>query len=157
YALASLAEASGDTGYLEKAEEVAGILLRRTVREDGFFFPVFDISKGTGEEPGGKWSRRVGSFHAKALLGLKKLEALTRKGKYRDFALKLFTKTLTLQQPDGRFTSLGNSIGTHLHPHLYTLEGLLSFGLAEKNDIALAAAEKGLKWVLDHQLADGAI
>jgi uncharacterized protein YyaL (SSP411 family) len=141
YSLACMAEVSGESSYLKKAIQIADFLLEKTVREDGFFYPMFNIVDSTAVTPNDTWSWQAGSFHAKALLGLKKLENLTGSGLYRAFALKILTRTLKAQQTNGRFISRMTDGSTHLHPYLYTLEGLLCFGLSEDNHTCIEADE----------------
>lgn len=157
YGLVNLAEVSGKSVYLEHAERVAKLLMKSTVRPDGFFCPIFDVEKNKALTPGDKWSRQSGSFHAKALMPLQKLYEVTSNEEYRNCALKLIRKTISIQQKDGRFITQDSEGSTHLHPHIYSLEGLLSFGLLEGNPECLQSAENGIKWVLDRQLEEGSI
>lgn len=157
YGLANLSEVMDSSPYLEHAEKMARFLIRHTVRRDGFFYPLYDVEHKQPVNPRDKWSRQSGSFHAKALLALSKLHQLTKKEEYQSCAVRLAEKTLSVQKRDGRFVTQNRDGSTHLHPHLYTLEGLLALGFIEKKDALVRAAEKGLKWVFDHQATDGSI
>ena len=108
YSLACMAEVSGHDDYLKKATQIADVLLEKTVREDGFFYPMFNILDRTAAVANDKWSRRAGSFHAKALLGLKKLETLTGNEQYRTYALRILTRTLEVQQTMGVLSAKSN-------------------------------------------------
>jgi len=157
YGLACLAQVLGSGPYLERARALADFLLGKTARPDGSFYPVYDVEKKTVEAKGDKWSRQSGGFHAKALMALEKLRALTGETKYGAAAEKLAAWTLGVQQKDGRFITQDNEGSTHLHPHIYTLEGLLSIGLAQNNKSWIDAAERGIRWVLQHQNTDGGV
>ncbi len=157
YGLACLGAVSGQGFYTEKAQAMARFLMANTVKPDGSFYPLYHVANRQAEEKGDKWSREAGSFHAKALMALCKLAEMTGDESYRACAQKLFRFALTRQQPDGRFVTQLNEKTTHLHPHLYTLEGLAAYGLAENNAQALEAALKGLEWVLKNQNPDGTV
>ncbi len=157
YGLVCLAEAAKDKTYLNHACRMADFLLKETVRPNGLFFPVYHIGRKEPEATGDKWSRQSGGFHAKALMALDKLQELTGNPAYTAAAKKLFTATLQLQQPDGRFITQDSEGSTHLHPHLYTVEGLLQHGLFHGNNDALQAAQRGVEWALKGQRADGTV
>ncbi len=149
YGLACLAEVTRESTYHEAARSMADFLLAQTVKPDGSFYPVYNVTRSRSEETNDKWSRESGSFHAKALMALAKLAALTQKSEYRGAADALCRWTMDRQQKDGRFITQQSDGSTHLHPHFYTLEGLLSYGLSEKKDAAISAARRGLEWALD--------
>lgn len=157
YSLANLSEVTGRPLYLRKAESIAQFLMKHTTREDGLFYPIFDVQRKGPLSTEDKWSRQPGSFHAKALMALDKLYELTKNGDYLACALRLAEKTLSIQESDGRFVTQSNEGSTHLHPHLYSLEGLLSFGLARKNEEFIKAAERGFYWMMGYQREDGTI
>ncbi len=157
YGLSNLSQAAGKPVYLEAAQRMARFLIKHTVREDGLFYPIFDVENKKPLAPGDKWSRQSGSFHAKALLALSKLQGLSRDDVYHPYAQRLAERVLSLQQGNGRFITQDDEESTHLHPHLYSLEGLLSLWLSEKDEKCLLAVEKGLKWVLNHQLENGVL
>jgi len=157
YSLACLAQACGEKTYLTHAVKMADFLLANTVRPNGLFFPVYHVGRKEPEATGDKWSRQSGGFHAKALMALDKIHELTGQSSYAEAARKLFSATLELQQPDGRFITQDNEGSTHLHPHLYTVEGLLQYGLFHGNGEALKAALRGVEWVLAGQRQDGVV
>lgn len=157
YGLACLAEFCKEPRFHDGAVSIAKFLLSRTVRSDGFFYPLFDGAQKKSVEFGDKWSRQAGSFHAKALLALAKLATMTGESFYRDSAEQLLRKTLSVQSPDGRFVTQDNEGSTHLHPFLYTLEGLASYALSESRPEILPAVERGAKWILDRLNPDGSV
>ncbi len=157
YGLACLAEVTREARFLNGAVSIAKFLLGKTVREDGFFYPLFDSAQNRAVEFGDKWSRQAGSFHAKALMALAKLLALTGESCYRESADRLLAKTLSVQMADGRFVTQDNEGSTHLHPFLYTLEGLASYALSQKKKDLLKAVERGVRWILERQNSDGSV
>ncbi|MFH1800854.1 MAG: hypothetical protein ABH891_08455 [Candidatus Omnitrophota bacterium] len=157
YGLACLAEVTREPRFHEGATSIAKYLLAKTLRSDGFFYPLYDGAQHRSVEFGDKWSRQAGSFHAKALMALSKLFQITGEPAYRHAAERLLTKTLFAQTPEGRFITQDSDQSTHLHPFLYTLEGLASYALSEGKKEILIAVERAMKWVLDRQNADGSL
>lgn len=157
YGLISLYEDQKDDTFRSEAEVMAQFLMESTVRDDGSFDPVYDFEKEETAATFDKWSRQPGPFHAKALMALLKLFEITKNDRYFEYAERLAKVTLTMQSREGRFITQTNEKSTHLHPHLYTLEGLMSFGLATDNKDYLDAVERGLKWVLDHCKENGEV
>lgn len=157
YGLACLAGVTGESRYLDKARSVADFLIQNTVRRDGAFEAVYDSSKKKALSTKDKWSRQSGGFHAKALMALHKLRELSGRGAYAETAARLAVWTLKNQLKSGRFVTQDSDRSTHLHPHLYTVEGLIAHGLAVKDTKSLGAAARALEWVFKHQHADGRI
>ena len=157
YGLACLADISGERKFRDGAVAIANFLLSRTVKNDGIFYPLFDSAQKKSVEFGDKWSRQPGSFHAKALMALAKLAAMTGESVYRDSADQLLRKTLSVQSADGRFVTQDNEGSTHLHPFLYTLEGLASYALSKGQNELLLPVELGARWILDRQNQDGSV
>ena len=157
YGLACLADICGERKFRDGAIAIANFLLSQTVKNDGIFYPLFDSAQKKSVEFGDKWSRQPGSFHAKALMALAKLAAMTGESVYRDSADQLLRKTLSIQSADGRFVTQDNEGSTHLHPFLYTLEGLASYALSKGQNELLLSVERGAKWILDRQNQDGSV
>jgi len=153
----SLFEFTRDQVYLKTAEELAKLLIEKTFKSDGSMHPVFNLKTGQGEAANNKWSRQSGSFHAKALLGLSQLHKLTKEKEYLFRASQLARYALLNQEENGRFITQMNEKSTHLHPHLYSLEGLLSFGILQDDEKLIQACEKGLEWILNAEREDGTI
>lgn len=154
YSLSCLFEVTGNDLYLSAAISMADFLLDHTVNKDGSFAPVFNLKTKKIESTGDKWSRQPGSFHAKALMALAKLQQLTGKNSYGNSAQLLKQWTLSRQLPEGHFVTLDADGSTHLHPFLYTLEGLTSFGLSQNCKEAIEASYKGIQWILREALFD---
>lgn len=151
FGLAELAAVTGSSEHHKTAEEIAGFLIENTVQENGSFFPIFDQSTGKAVVQDDKWSRQAGGYHAKGLMGLLKLYDLTQESRYLETARSLQTWTLDSQQTTGRFITQDNERSSHLHPYLYTLEGLLYYASHQSCKETWDAAEKGARWILERQ------
>jgi len=134
YGLANLASVSTEKRFLKGTQLLADFLIAKTSRSDGFFEPLYDLAQKKPVSMGDKWSRQAGSFHAKALMALAKLSKITGVSTYHAVAESLFRKVLSVQAPEGVFVTQENDQSTHLHPLLYTLEGLASYALSEKKE-----------------------
>ena len=149
FGLANLAKVAGDASYLEKAELMAQFLIEHTLRKDGSMYPVYDLDGMKPAASDDKWSRQSGSFHAKALMGLGRLYAMTHSEIYLKCAKRLAKAAVTDQERSGRFVTQANEDSTHLHPHLYSVEGLLWHGVTQKDEPSVKAAIRGLEWALE--------
>jgi len=157
YGLCSAWNVFHKTEYLDQAKNMADFLLVHTVKDNGSFYPMFNLERQTPEEPRDKWSRQGGSFLAKALLGLEALYHHTGDRRYFECACKLADSALKDQQPDGRFVTQWDNGSTHLHPYCYTLEGLLPFALKQGRKEIIAAVVRAFNWVLEAQQTNGGI
>lgn len=157
YGFTNLFQITRDQVYLNAAEEIAKLLIRKTFRDDGSMYPIFNLETGQPEATNDKWSRQSGSFHAKALMALSSLYKLSGEENYLRHAAQLAKYALLNQQENGRFITQTNEWSTHLHPHLYSIEGLLSFGLFQNDRTLVKACEKGLEWILNSGEGDGSI
>lgn len=157
YALCNLYGVTHEKVYLENAKKLGNFLTDHTVRPDGLLMPIFNVKDNKTESPDDKWSRQSGSFHAKALLGLLRLHELTQSDRLLQCAERLARAVLALQEADGRFVTQTNNDSTLLHPHLYTLEGLLFYGVRQDKPEYIEAVVKGLTWAFHSQGEDGAL
>ncbi len=120
--------------------------LTRTLKHRGVIAPYWDAKTRSTGQNFGKWSDQPGGFHAKLALFLIDYYRITGDAADRREAEALLDHTVSLQQKDGRFITNRSDSSTHLHPHSYTLEGLL-YGEAFLGKKAwLASAAKGLAW-----------
>ncbi len=157
FGLCNLSSVTKNQTYLTHAQEIADFLIAKTFKDDGYMYPVFNLQNGQAEATDDQWSRQAGSFHAKALMGLNLLHALTGNEKYLEYAVRLAKRSVQDQTKDGRFVTQTNEKSTHLHPHSYTLEGLLYFALLQNNQNLIEVVQKGFEWALNSQLSDGGI
>ena len=155
YSLACIFAQTKEVRFLDQAVLMAKFLLEKTSREDGSFYPVWDAKGAKPQAMGDKWSRQSGSFHAKALMALQKLWELTSDNSFLAAGEKLAAWTLARQQKDGRFVTQDSNNSTHLHPHLYTLEGLLSWGVSRSDEACIESARRGVEWILKNAFQNG--
>jgi len=73
----------------------------------------------------------------------------------RDSANRLVHSIHSLQGQDGSFRTQPFIGQTMLHPHLYTVEGLWMWSIAQDDDAAMIRARKALLWAWDYQLQSG--
>jgi hypothetical protein len=120
--------------------------LTRTLKTKGVIAPYWDAkTRRTGQNLG-KWSDQPGGFHGKLALFLIDYYRMTGAAADRREAEELLDATVRLQQKDGRFITNRSDGSTHLHPHSYTLEGLLYGAVFLGNRSWLESARKGLEW-----------
>ncbi len=151
YGLAELADVAGDEKYIKHAEELSLFLIEKCAKQNGSFFPMYNESTGEAEEKGDKWSRQAGGYHAKGLMALLKVSELTLNKKIKETAQSLYEWTLNIQENDGQIITQDNKKSTHLHPFLYTLEGMLYYGVNTKSEEALNYVEKSIHWIFEHK------
>lgn len=157
YGLACAYQQIRDARYLNQAALTAKFLLAKTVREDGSFYPVWNVRDARPQATGDKWSRQSGTFHAKALMALQKLWELSGDSSYKIAGEKLAAWTLARQEKNGRYVTQDSNHSTHLHPHLYTLEGLFSWGVSRSDEACIESARRGVEWILKNALRNGFI
>lgn len=145
-----------DEKFLNQAKKIARFLLSAQ-KNDGSFYPRYSARSGTFSESEEKWSTQSGSFLVKVGMGLSDLFDATAEKAYLDAARKSAEFALKKQTPDGRFISFQDTGGTHLHPHLYSCEGLLYAGERMQSSVYIDAAARGTRWALDLQLETGGL
>lgn len=162
--LALLYERTKHSLYLEGARRVADFLIGQAQKRNGLMYPCFEQATQRWTDTAKKWSTQSGSYHAKVSLGLLHLYRLTRFGKYQTAAERVCRAALRLQLPSGRFVTYRNGPGsgpnggaTHMHPHLYSAEGLLVTGLAMNRPEFVRSAVRAVRWALGQQLPDGGL
>jgi uncharacterized protein YyaL (SSP411 family) len=156
-ALVNLYRGTKENRYLESAIQVADWLVSSMQKDDGSFYARIDTRSGEFIDRPEKWSTQSGSYHAKIAIGLAYLFSLTNRAVYRKSAIKICDWSLSFQCPDGRFVTNRQSNETHLHPHCYSAEGLLIWGLILGKKRYIASAASALRFVKRHQLRSGGI
>ncbi len=157
YGFLQLYKATRDAAYLEAAKKTAHFLTDRMRLKNGTYYPYFDPKTGRCEEDLEKWSDQRGAFHAKLALLFIDYYRLTADPAYKKYAMTLLDATLATQKPDGRFITGKKDQSTHLHPHAYTIEGLLYGAVFLGRKDCLRAAVRGWKWALSAVSADGSV
>jgi hypothetical protein len=157
YGLLQLFKRVPRSDYAQAAHHVLDFLTRRMGRPDGTFWPYYDPRRGKCGEDLGKWSDQAGTFHAKLALFL--IDFSRRPG-YEALggrARLLLDRILGAQKADGRFVTGRKDNSTHLHPHAYTIEGLLYGGVCLKNKRYLDSAFRAFEWMLRAVSRDGSV
>jgi uncharacterized protein YyaL (SSP411 family) len=155
--LVNLYRCTGEEKYLETGQRVGDWLVNFMQKEDGAFYAKYHVDERRMIDSQERWSMQSGSYHAKNILGLLNLSSVTGNTIYEDSARKFCQWVLKLQEADGRFITNQKLGDTYMHPHCYSLEGLLYAGLALQEEIYLERAKKGVEWLLQAQLANGGI
>lgn len=157
YGLLQLHKAEPCEEYDEAIRRIASFLLHKMRKKDGSFYPYYDSSARRCDEDLEKWSDQGGTFHAKLALFLIDYHRLTGIPSYRQAATELLDGVASAQEKDGRFITGKKDVSTHLHPHAYTLEGLLYGAHHLKRKDYLKAARKGFEWMLRGVSDDGSV
>lgn len=153
-AIISLYKVTKKDVYLNVAIKIAEFLLSMQ-KSDGSFNSMHDAKSKKNYSTDEKWSRTSGSYHAKISIGLLEVFNITGENKFKKSSEKICKNSMKFQKEDGRFTSLKNT--THLHPHSYSIEGLVyAHRFLEKKKF-IKSAELAIKWVLSKQLSNGGL
>ena len=143
--------------YRQFSERLFGFLKDKMKRKDGLFHAYYDSKSGRVGEDLEKWSDQAGSFHGKLALFFIDHYRLTRRAESLALTTDLLDRVLSQQKPDGRFITGKADQSTHLHPHAYTLEGLVYAGVRLHEPKYLRAARKGFEWMLNGVSDDGSV
>jgi hypothetical protein len=126
YGLLNLHAMTGNSEFLDHADEIANACINVFFDDDlNLLGPLYDAGSGRLVGPRSHWSRRSGSFLLKCSLFFDTLAAATQNSVYRQLIDVLVTRSIKQQMPGGAFRTDGLARETHLHPHNYTVEGLL--------------------------------
>jgi hypothetical protein len=97
----------------------------------------------------GKWSSRIGSFHAKVGIGFSDLFDITGNKEYLRICYGLCELAINMQEPDGSFlNNQGTRDDIFLHPHLYACEGLTYIGSSLNDQNVFSSGLKGIEWAI---------
>ncbi len=157
YGALQLYKATQKKRYLDWAWEMTHFMLQKMRRPDGLFHAYYDsVPARTGEDLE-KWSDQAGSFHAKLALHFTDLWRITRDPRLKRTTCDLLDASLGLQRREGRFiTNLGDG-STHLHPHCYTMEGIVYAAFHMELKKYLKPLKKAMLWTLTAVGEDGSI
>jgi hypothetical protein len=153
--LTNLYDADKDKEILDEAVSIGDWLIS-IQHPDGSLPAYYLIEVDKFISHGDKWSRQSGSFQCKAAIGLLHLHKITKEPKYRDAAIRLCDFALGFQKPDGRFVTDTTDNSTFVHPHCYTMEGLVAAGIYLHEQKYIDAVKSGLAWISAHQMPNGA-
>lgn len=154
--LVNLWEATGRDIYLKSAKGIADFLLGKMQRRDGSFFAYYLPSEDAVFDETGKWSTQSGSYHCKLSIGLIKLANSTGGRRYGEGA-ELTCLNALQNYREGRFITNRADNSTHLHPHFYSVEGLLYAGHKFGRKDFLGYARDATRWAFELQAKDGGI
>ena len=157
YGLIQLFQATGEDRFFKAADSMLRFLIQRMQKKDGTFYPYFDSALRRPGEDLEKWSDQCGSFHAKLALFFTDYFDVTGDRAVAALITKLLDATLKSQEKEGRFLTGRKDGSTHLHPHSYTLEGLVYSGIYFKREDYLRAALRGFLWMMKGVSSDGSV
>lgn len=157
YGVLQLYRQTRDAELLTFSNQLFHFLTKKMKRKDGLFHAYYESKTGRVGEDLDKWSDQAGSFHAKLALFFIDAYALTKNPEARRHAIELLEATRRMQKRDGRFVTSRADGSTHLHPHAYTLEGLIYGGVLLKKPSYLKTARRGFEWMLSGVSGDGSV
>ncbi len=150
YGLVNLYKQNKQEKLLAICEKCADFLIDKMQNPDGSFNSIYNAKTKVNINPQDKWSSQPGSFHAKIALSLADLFEITDKIKYKQAAIKICEFALSKQDASGRFITDNTTQTTHLHPHAYSIEGLVYAGAVFKIERFILQAEKAAQWMFKH-------
>ncbi len=153
FGLVELHALTGNARWLDGATAIAGFLESAfaSAPEDGH--STFDANTMTAVAAAPRWSSHFGPFELKGALFLDALAAATGASAPRAFVERLVRLALERQHPSGRFPTMPAGDTTHLHPHTYTIEGLIYLSARHDRRDLLEAAVRGVDWSVTTCLA----
>lgn len=126
YGMLKLHAETGDRQYLDAANAIGRFCITHFLSPPHLKpCPVFDLISQRHCPEEDRWSLHWGSFNLKGALFFAELADATGDRRYDAVVDVLLSHALQTQQEDGRFITTRSTTNTHLHPHHYTIEGLL--------------------------------
>jgi hypothetical protein len=153
YGLLLTHEATGEARWLQAAQKIATFLMRHFDVANPS--AAYDLKQDRAAPVSHRWSHHFGSFELKGALFLDQLARSSGEPRGADFLGRILQVALASQLPEGRFRTDLERQTTHLHPHCYTLEGLLYLVARQGRRDLLAAAGRGLDWMFRTCLIPG--
>lgn len=158
YGLLTLHKATANRGYLESADAIGRFCLTHFfTQHGGEAGPIFDALNQVHRPQEDRWSLHWGSFNLKAVMFLVDLAELTGERRYSLAADSLLAPALRAQRDDGRFVTNRAGTNTHLHPHCYTIEGLLYLAWKRSRSDLLERARAAIDFAFRHCLHPGRV
>lgn len=147
-ALERLARRDADRRVARAVDRIADTFLDHLLAEDGTIRPLVDLRAGKPTSGRRSWSQRFSGFQLKSLMFLMLRRAAERRRDEDLAVLKTMDRVLASQQACGAFPAYGDG-ETHLHPHLYTLEGLCTGAAVYGETRWLERAAAGYRYLHD--------
>ena len=137
---------TGAGKWLDAAVRIGGFLEREfgTALADGH--STFDLNTGARTPPADRWSAHFAPFELKGAMFLDALADTTGSSAPRAFANRILEQALAAQLASGRFPTNQSGSATHLHPHTYTIEGLIYLAARRDQPELARAAARGVDW-----------
>lgn len=146
YALIQLYKVQPKVRYWGCITRMHDFLLNHLYSKNSIPYAYLDPESGRGGEDPDKWSDQVGAFHAKIALFHIDFYRMTGHPRHRLEAIRLLDAVLAMQEKNGCFITSRKDQSTHLHPHLYALEGLFYGAYFLRERRYLQAVLKGMRW-----------
>lgn len=153
FGLVELHTLTGDARWLDAANALARFLDRAfgSAPDDGH--STFDAATMTAVPAAPRWSSHFGPFELKCGMFLDALASVTGAAAPRAFVDRMVSLALARQHASGRFPTMPAGDTTHLHPHTYTIEGLLYLAARHDRHDLLQAAARAVDWSVTSCLA----
>ena len=145
YGLLEIGRSTGNGRWIETARRIGKFALSAFDSKGGPH-AACDLEPGCAIPPGPRWSQHFGSYELKGALFLESLAAETGDAAFRDLAARILVMALLFQDDTGRFPTDLERAATHLHPHFYTVEGLLWLAARRGRGDLLDPARRAIDW-----------
>jgi hypothetical protein len=153
FGLVELHALTGNARWLDAATAIGGFLERAFADATRDGHSTFDAATMTPVAAAPRWSSHFGPFELKGAMFFDALASATGAAAPRAFVDRLITHALAQQHSTGRFPTMPAGDTTHLHPHTYTIEGLLYLAARHERRDLLQAAARGVDWTVTTCLA----
>lgn len=157
YGLLQLYRYSQKAEYGRACQSIFRFLSEEMRTPDGLFHPYYDTVEKQKAQDLSKWSDQSGTFHAKHALFFVDYFEIFGDRRAKEITTKMLDASVALQKRDGRFITARKDGSTHLHPHAYTIEGLLYGGIHFEREDWMESALKGFKWMQKGVSKDGSV
>jgi len=153
FGLVEMHALTGDRRWLDAAAKIGAFVERVFGDAIAGGHSTFDAKTMTPVAAAPRWSAHFGPFELKGAMFLDALADATSDSKPRAFAERLLSFALAKQHASGRFPTMPSGNTTHLHPHTYTVEGLLYLAARRDRADLIARAAAAVDWSVTTCLA----
>ena len=153
YGLLNVYKLTQDPRYLDSACSIGQFCLKHFISlETNQFRPLYDLSNEMHHPESDRWSLHWGSFNIKGAMFLSELAELTGDNAFARATEATLTNALQAQLQNGRFGTSKSLTNTHLHPHNYTIEGLLYLACKYNRPDLLVRARAAINFTFSYCL-----